>query len=361
VAKEITIPKPTATQLEALRKAKAAVSPSTGRGAAIAPKKSKPQLVWSTNSNTWKVLTEEKMNLNDVTYFDWQNGRKKIQLNEDESEAVSKQLRSDDGGVPYYNRPGRREGDLQSVIDENNIAITVDPDDGKAVVKSNGKQVWIYLDSGSKDYEVTTDYDKVKKAVLLDLKSADTLNQLFDELYAKKQISKATYESKNTTADDFNARLVGILNQYSKEIVEGNEDSGGSYQPPSLIDYAKGLLVGLGGEKQPLPRREFQDISKVELNAFIDQIYVETIGRKPSEEQRSAKLKELNKIVKEGILTTQKKVGGEIQSRTTGGFDQQEQQLKLEGKLKTENPLEYERRQAFDFMGQLQKILSGGM
>jgi outer membrane lipoprotein-sorting protein len=48
-------------------------------------------------------------------------------------------------------------------IDENNIAITVDTDDGKAVVKSNGKQVWIYLDSGSKDYEVTTDYDKVKK------------------------------------------------------------------------------------------------------------------------------------------------------------------------------------------------------
>jgi hypothetical protein len=310
-------------------------------------------LVWDGVDNKWKIKKDDKITTNDVRYKQWEQGQR------EENKGTSK--RGDIGVVPYYDRPGRREGDLQSVIDENNIAITVDPEDGKAVVKSNDDQIWIYLDSGSKDYEVTTDYDKVKKAVLLDLKSADTLNQLFDELYAKKQISKATYESKNTTADDFNARLVGILNQYSKEIVEGNEDSGGSYQPPTLIDYAKGLLVGLGGEKQPLARREFQDISKVELNAFIDQIYVETIGRRPSEEQRSAKLKELNKIVKEGILTTQKKVGGEIQSRTTGGFDQQEQQLKLEGKLKTENPLEYERRQAFDFMGQLQKILSGGM
>jgi hypothetical protein len=114
--------------------------------------------------------------------------------------------------------------------------------------------------------------------------------------------------------------LVGILNQYSKEIVEGNEDSGGSYQPPSLIDYAKGLLVGLGGEKQPLPRREFQDISKVELNAFIDQIYIETIGRRPSEEQRSAKLKELNKIVKEGILTTQKKLAEKFKAELLAGL-----------------------------------------
>lgn len=310
-------------------------------------------LVWDGVNNKWRIKKDDKVTKNDVRYKDWEQGQ------QEEKEGTA--TRGDIGVPAYYDRPGRKEGDLTNAIEKNNIQITVDPEDGTATVKSNDKQVWIYLDSASKDYEVSDDYDKVKKAVLLDLKTAGTLNQLFDELYAKKQISKATYESKNTAANDFNARLVGILNEYSKTIVEGNEGSGGSYQPPSLIDYAKGLFVGLGGEKQPLARREFQDISKVELNAFIDQIYIETIGRRPTEEQRVAKLKELNKIVKEGILTTQKKVGGEIQTRTTGGFDQQEQQLKLQERLKTENPLEYERRQGFDFMGQLQKILSGGM
>ncbi len=310
-------------------------------------------LVWDGVNNKWRIKKDDKVTKNDVRYKDWEQGQ------QEEKEGTA--TRGDIGVPAYYDRPGRKEGDLTNAIEKNNIQITVDPEDGTATVKSNDKQVWIYLDSASKDYEVSDDYDKVKKAVLLDLKTAGTLNQLFDELYAKKQISKATYESKNTAANDFNARLVGILNEYSKTIVEGNEGSGGSYQPPSLIDYAKGLFVGLGGEKQPLARREFQDISKVELNAFIDQIYIETIGRRPTEEQRVAKLKELNKIVKEGILTTQKKVGGEIQTRTTGGFDQQEQQLKLQKRLKTENPLEYERRQGFDFMGQLQKILSGGM
>jgi len=77
--------------------------------------------------------------------------------------------------------------------------------------------------------------------------------------------------------------------------------------------------------------------------------------------QKLVKLKQLNKIVKQGVLTTERRVGGEIQSRTTGGFDQQEQQLKLQEKLKAENPLEYERRQAFGFMDELQKIMSGGM
>jgi len=312
-------------------------------------------LVWDGVNNKWRIKKDNKVTTNDVRYKEWEQGQRE--------EKKETSTRGDIGVVPYYDRPGRKEGDLQSVIDEYKIAITVDPDNGRAYVKSpkTEDEVYIYFDSKSKDYEVSSDYDKVKKAVLLDLKTAGTLNQLFDELYAKKQISKATYESKSTIANDFNARLVGILSEYSKAIVEGNENSGGSYQPPSLIDYAKGLFVGVGGEKQPLARRTFQDISKVELNAFIDQIYIETIGRKPTEEQRSAKLKELNKIVKQGILTTERRVGGEIQTRTTGGFDQQEQELKLQERLKTENPLEYQRRQAFDFMSQLQKIMSGGM
>lgn len=129
----------------------------------------------------------------------------------------------------------------------------------------------------------------------------------------------------------------------------------------NFLDFLKtGISSGKGGRAN-LPTRTFQDISKVELNAFIDQIYLETIGRKPTEEQRASKLKELNKIVKKGVLSESKIVGGEIQQRTTGGFDEQEQALKLREKLKTENPLEFERRQAFGFMDELTKILGGGL
>jgi len=60
-------------------------------------------------------------------------------------------------------------------------------------------------------------------------------------------------------------------------------------------------------------------------------------------------------------LTTTKKVGGEIQTRQTCGFDERKQALKLQEQLKSENPLEYERRQAFEFMTELGKIMSGGM
>jgi hypothetical protein len=119
--------------------------------------------------------------------------------------------------------------------------------------------------------------------------------------------------------------------------------------------------TGAGVDESDLPRREFQDIRKDQLNAFIDNIYLETIGRKPTEEQRKAKMKELDKIVKAGIVSTKKVVGGEVQYRTKGGFDKEQQALRLQEELKTQNPLEYERRQGFGFMDELTKILSGGM
>ena len=357
MAKEITIPKPTAIQQEALKKAIREATPSTGKGAVILPAGQKPQLVWSVKNNSWQITTVDEKDILDVTYAEWQGGKKKVRQ-EEEQEPIS--IAPLGGNVPYESRPFAETNPLLPYIEKFNLQIVTDPDGSTYLAGKNRNPYYVYFDPITKTLEVDTEYEKIKKVALSDLKSSGNINTLFEELYKKKQISKATYESKNTEANDFNGALIGLIGEYSKAVISGNV-TGPGQEPPNFLNFAKGLVGGIAGETEPLGRRTFQDISKVELNAFIDSIYIETLGRKPTEEQRSAKLKELNKIVKQGVLTTERKVGGEIQSRTTGGFDQQEQQLKLQEKLKTENPLEYERRQAFGFMDELQKIMSGGM
>ena len=313
------------------------------------------RLVFDREQEKWVVKRVEDVSPSAITYQKWKDGQKTYTLVPGKFDGPQK-----GNVVPFESRPFAETNPLATTIRDKNLQIVTDPQNGRTYLGDGKNEFYVYFGSDN-TVTIEPDYDIVKNAALKDLRTSDKLKDLFDELYRRKEISKATYNSKSTTANDFNAALAGLIREYSKAVVEFNT-TGVGQEPPNFLEYSKGLLVGIGeGKDGPLPSRTFQDISKVELNAFIDQIYIETIGRKPTEEQRVSKLAELNKIVKKGVLTTQKEVGGEIQSRTTGGFDQQEQQLKLQERLKTENPLEYERRQAFGFMDELQKIMSGGM
>jgi hypothetical protein len=260
---------------------------------------------------------------------------------------------------------------LAGIVEQYGLQLTTDPQTGRTellgfdIDPKTGKRTtvgvphYIYLDSKNQ-IQISSDYDSIKRKAIDDLKATGQLDALFQDLYNKKLIAKDTFDSRDTSRADFNAALLGSIEQYSRTVI-GNRESGASTQAPNFLNYLKGITTGGGVDEADLPRREFQDISKDQLNAFIDNIYLETIGRKPSEEQRKAKLKELNKIVKAGIVSTRKVVGGEVQYRQEGGFNQEQQALRLQEELKRDNPLEYERRQAFDFMDELTKVLSGGM
>lgn len=261
---------------------------------------------------------------------------------------------------------------LAPYVEKFGLRVVTDPTNGRTylegfTVDKNGKRgqegvpFFLYLDSKGK-INLSEDYDAVKSAAIKDLKDTGRLNNLFQEFYNKKLISKEVFESKNINSSEFNAALVGTLGEYSKSVIGNRQFDPTQTQAPDFFNFLQTSIRGQGGvDESDLPRREFQDIGKAELNAFIDNIYLETLGRKPTEEQRKAKLKELNKIVRQGVLTSKKVVGGEVQYRTTGGFNQEREELKLQEQLRQENPMEYERRQAFGFMDELQKIMAGGM
>jgi hypothetical protein len=315
------------------------------------------RLVWDNATRKWKITKVQDVKSKDVTYQKWEDGEQEYKTTTKTSKPGTPIL---GGEVSTQKRPFAETNDLIKAIEENNLQIVTDPDTGETYLAGNNR-IKVYLYYGSDLVTVNTDYDKVKKAALDDLKCTCQLDAVFELLYKNKAISKDTYNTKNTLTNDFNAGFASLLSEYSKAAVAFNT-TGVGQEPPNFLEYSLKLIgTGKGDGDKFTPSRTFQNIGEAELNAFIDQIYIETIGRKPNDEQRASKFKQLNKIIKEGVLTTQKKVGGEIQTRTTGGFDQQREGLELQEKLKTENPLEYERRQAFGFMDELQKVLGGGM
>jgi len=315
------------------------------------------RLVWDNATRKWKITKVQDVKSKDITYQKWEDGEQEYKTTTKTSKPGTPIL---GGEVSTQKRPFAETNDLIKAIEENNLQIVTDPDTGETYLAGNNR-IKVYLYYGSDLVTVNTDYDKVKKAALDDLKSTGQLDAVFELLYKNKAISKETYNAKSTITNDFNAGFAKLLSEYSKAAVAFNT-TGVGQEPPNFLEYSLKLIgTGKGDGDKFTPSRTFQNIGEAELNAFIDQIYIETIGRKPNDEQRASKFKQLNKIIKEGVLTTQKKVGGEIQTRTTGGFDQQREGLELQEKLKTENPLEYERRQAFGFMDELQKVLGGGM
>ena len=320
------------------------------------------RLVWDKIKRTWVVRKVDKVSPNDTTFQDWLDGETSYATPADDRSPVPADIQQKTKDV---------EDPLAVYVEKYGLQIVTDPETGKSELKGfeidpkTGKRktvtvkYYIYLDSKNQ-IQLSSDYDAIKSKAIADLKASGQLNALFEDLYKKKLISKATYNSKNLAAADFNAALLGSIESYSRSVIT-NREFGDTKEAPNFLSYLQKLAAGGDGVSEAdLPRREFQDISKEQLNSFIDKIYLETIGRKPTDDQRKAKLKELDSIVKAGILTTKKVTGGEVQYRTTGGFNEEQQGLMLQEKLKTENPLEYQRRQAFSFMDQLSNILGGG-
>ena len=338
--------------------------PSKEQERALSLKGSDWRLVWDPQSKNWKTVKVGEVKSADITYDDWRNGQT----------TYTPITPGRGGALDVAEQTATREAEqdpLYKYVRDYALEVVTDTENGNTYLRGIPKggttavPFYLYLDSKGVIH-LSENYDAIKKKTLDDLKATGKLDAFFQELYNKKKISKETFNSRNIQSTDFNAALVDLINTYSKGVIGNRQFDPTATKAPDFLTFLQsgaGLsgAGGGGGGDENLPRREFQDISKIELNNFIDAIYLETIGRKPSEEQRKAKLKELNAIVKKGIVTTTSVVGGEIQTRRKGGFDEQQQALRLQQELKTQNPLEYERRQAFEFMDELQKIMSGGM
>ena len=115
-----------------------------------------------------------------------------------------------------------------------------------------------------------------------------------------------------------------------------------------------------------LPQRQVQPLERAEIDNFVDSIYLSNKGQLATSEEKNKHFAEFE-AMNTGTVTTTKKVKNpktgvlENVSTTTRGFNQDAAQAKIEAEIKKNNPLEYQRRKAFEFANEATKIMSGGM
>ena len=118
-------------------------------------------------------------------------------------------------------------------------------------------------------------------------------------------------------------------------------------------------------DKPELPQRQIQPLERSTVDNFVDSIYLSFKGELATNEEKKKWFEEFNAL-NTGTVTVTKKVKNdkgilENVSTTTTGFKESAAKAKIEAEIKKNNPLEYQRRKAFQFADEATKIMSGGM
>jgi hypothetical protein len=124
-------------------------------------------------------------------------------------------------------------------------------------------------------------------------------------------------------------------------------------------------LKGVTGDEPTLPTRAISELDKAKTYEALDQWGLSKIGQKLDAAQK-AELFDLLKKANTGTVTEYKKVKnakGKLENVqiTKPGLTAESSEALVEKKLKESNPEEYERRKAFEFSNDLNKLLSGGL
>jgi hypothetical protein len=124
-------------------------------------------------------------------------------------------------------------------------------------------------------------------------------------------------------------------------------------------------LKSVKGDEPTLPTRAISELDKAKTYEALDQWGLSKIGQKLNAAQKAELFDLLNKA-NTGTVTEYKKVKnakGKLENVqiTKPGLTAESSEALVEKKLKETNPEEYERRKAFEFSNDLNKLLSGGL
>jgi hypothetical protein len=111
--------------------------------------------------------------------------------------------------------------------------------------------------------------------------------------------------------------------------------------------------------------RQVYNYKPEEIKALINDVYINTLGRSATEEEKAARFATLDKQIQEGTTTTSKVVKnpttGKMETLTTStpAFSQQAAKTSIEEELKKANPDDFDRKTRIDFATFLTKNVAG--
>ena len=126
-------------------------------------------------------------------------------------------------------------------------------------------------------------------------------------------------------------------------------------------------LPGLDTDKPKAPdtTRQVYNYEPEQIKALIDDVYVTTLGRNATDEEKELKYAVLQKQIEQGTTTTSKVVKnastGKMETLVTStpAFSQEAAKTSIEEELKKANPDDFDRKSRIDFASFLTKNVAG--
>jgi hypothetical protein len=139
--------------------------------------------------------------------------------------------------------------------------------------------------------------------------------------------------------------------------------------PTDFINALKSAYIpGLDTPKEPKApdtTRQVYQYKPEEINALIDDVYITTLGRVATEEEKQAKFAVLNEQIKQGTTSVSKvvknKKTGKMETLVTQtpAFSTTAAKTSIEAELKKANPDDFDRKKRIDFAGWLSQNVAG--
>ena len=231
----------------------------------------------------------------------------------------------------------------------------------------SGKTVRVYFvpAANGTDFSIATE-SQIIQLYKKNATQAGGLKALRKKLYELGFISKPDYTREDEAS--FNNAIIEAANSHSMEQIQKYTLNPGqkSYKFDSFAGWLGTKKSGLTPDEPQLPQRNVEPLERAAIYDFVDSIYLSKIGQLATNEEKKKHFAEFE-AMNTGTVTTTKKVKNpktgvlENVSTTTRGFNQDAAQAKIEADIKKNNPLEYQRRKAFQFADEATKIMSGGM
>lgn len=171
---------------------------------------------------------------------------------------------------------------------------------------------------------VETDYNKIRSQILTDAqKTPGGLDGLFQKLYNSGSISKATFESKNISAPDFDKGLQYLVNQFS--IAAVNDYSVyGKTDVKTFGDWMANDFKGVG--KTSRTTFDMVITNRQDAASDINQFFMRYVGRAATKAEHDEYYKLLNAAERKAVqYTTTTSEGG----RTVTGQNLNETDIAL--------------------------------
>lgn len=176
-------------------------------------------------------------------------------------------------------------------------------------------------------------------------------------LAQKKQIGKILDKAGFTVRTPF--EVEATLDTYFKGLTWRDY--------PDLLRQINENLIGAGKEETPALARNIVKYDEDVLKEVAQAVALKKQGARLTDAELQDAINLANSMIEKGTVTESKKVRNpktgklETVTTTTPGFSQERFGLELGKQIEEQSPQLVERRQAFDFMDEMSKVLSGGI